>query len=146
MELISLWRSGCSPFDTHPTSPNSNTSTATAKCSHYTERGIATLQQKLHAPPAIVLLGGYWTKLIHGQTYSEFVKSGEITDPIATTKKAAQLKIGLSEILRKLQTMSVSKILLVGPSGELVYSPLDCVLRAKKHLMSKDFAMSQAQR
>ena len=93
MELISLWRSGCSPFDTHPMSPDSNTSTATAKCSHYTERGIATLQQKLHAPPAIVLLGGYWTKLIHGQTYSEFVKSGEITDPIATTKKAANLQL-----------------------------------------------------
>jgi peptidoglycan/LPS O-acetylase OafA/YrhL len=137
MALISLWRSGCSPFDRRQA--YTSTDIDTVKCAQYAERGIATLQQRLKKPPAIVLLGGYWAKLVHRLTYSEYIRSGEISDTSADNQNAAQLANRVSEILAKLEIMRVGKILLIGSSGEFVYSTLDCVMRARSYAMDSGF-------
>jgi hypothetical protein len=60
MTLISLWRGGCSPFNIKSGATQVNVN---VKCEEYTERGLATLQQKLASSPALTMVGGYWPKL-----------------------------------------------------------------------------------
>jgi peptidoglycan/LPS O-acetylase OafA/YrhL len=136
MALISLWRSNCSPFNIR--SENTQVS-QNLKCAEYTERGLATLQQTLLSPPAITVVGGYWPKFIHGQTYSEFLRHGENAVSVSTEKNMTQLTGVLAKILRMLSGMGVQQILVMGPSAEFAHSPLDCALRTEKLKIAKDY-------
>lgn len=136
MALISLWRSGCSPFNIKSTDTRVN---ANAKCEEYTERGLATLRQKLATPPALTVVGGYWPKLIHGQTYSEFIRRGRISVSASTEKNMKQLSDALAKILGMLNEMGVHQTLVMGPSAEFIYSPLDCALRTNKLKIAGDY-------
>jgi hypothetical protein len=132
--LVSLWRSGCAPFAIQE---QVSAFAKAPKCLDYTERGIATLKAKLNSPPAFVVLSGYWSKLVHGQTYSEFVGGGSIG--ISAEKGAAKLVAALSKILGTLEEAGVAKTLLVGPTAELLYDPLDCALRSQGRQMDAEF-------
>jgi hypothetical protein len=136
MALISLWRSGCSPFNIK--SGHAQVSD-NVKCAEYTERGLATLRQKLVSPPALTVVGGYWPKLIHDQTYSEFMRRKKIANSAGTEKNMAQLTDALKTILGTLSEMGVDQTLVVGPSAEFVYSPLDCALRTDKLKIAGDY-------
>lgn len=136
LALISIWRSGCSPFSIKTGNTLDND---IAKCEEYTERGLATLRQKLESPPALTLIGGYWPKFIHGQTYSEFMRHGKIADSASAEKNMKQLTDALAKILGTLSEMGVDQTLVIGPSAEFVYSPLDCALRTIKLKVGGDY-------
>ena len=136
MVLISLWRSGCSPFNIKSGDIQVG---GNVKCVEYTERGLTTLRQTLVSPPALAVVGGYWPKFIHGQTYSEFIRRGKSANSAGTEKNIAQLTDALAQILGILSEMGVGQTLVMGPSAEFAYSPLDCALRTDKRKIAGDY-------
>ena len=144
MALVSLWRSGCSPFDIQRTV--TFTISSSPKCRDYTERGLATLAAKLNRPPTLVVLGGFWSKILYGQTYSEFVRAGESPIEAISRTRKMELTTALSRVLDEIQRIGIGKTLVVGPSAELLYSPLDCAIRSRNRNLDHDFCNVPAKR
>jgi peptidoglycan/LPS O-acetylase OafA/YrhL len=136
MEVIALWRSGCAPF---AIKVGKKINGDIAKCDEYAERGLATLRQKLKSPPAMAVLGGYWSKGMFGQTYSDFIRRGTIGNSSDVKRGSEYLADALVKLLGTLNEMGVDQTLVVGPSAEFNYFPLDCALRADKLGIGRNF-------
>lgn len=136
MELIVFWRSGCSPFGVDP---GNNPGIDKDKCEHFAERGLLNLQRRLKRPPAMAFVGGYWSKLMHGQAYADFVRHGETNSSAALYQRTEHLIDALAGLVGTLNTMNVGQIFIVGPSAEFVFSPVDCILRADHLGIGRDY-------
>jgi hypothetical protein len=136
LELVSLWRSGCSPFDIRA---DREPAVEIPACEAYTERGLATLVGETGRPPVLAVVGGYWAMILHGQQYADFVRRGRVTDAAGLAARSKELTGSFARLISRLEAMGVPRTLVLGPSAEFDHLPLDCVLRAERRGLGRDY-------
>lgn len=126
LALVSLWRTGCSPFVREQSTlldPKDR------KCDNYAALGLATLKRELPAPPDSVIVGGYWSKILRGVSYSEYRlnQAAELSPP---RERTDQFTASVTALLDRMSDAGVRRAMIVGPAAEFVRLPVECAARA----------------